>query len=420
MTPPRIFISHSAQEAASNAVLQALFDGLTAEGFDVFLDRERVLLGSRWRDDIQFWLDGCHGALLLLSQSAIEDSVWVRYEASVLGQRRVSSPSFPLLPVYLPPMSPAVVTTGPFEPMQLHEVQGPTSDDPNDILRKALDFFTPLKSMCEPTPLHLLEEVIARELRPFAVNPRHLEQARKQLGLPPEMWNPRIDPSLRLAQALFKVDAVKLGKVARLFQAFLEQPTIERILKIVTPFLWVDPGAARCLAEVVERKPYGRSACINASSITFTGDMYSMRACRSYPPGWAPVAVDGVTSGLLEELIVSICRNTAPRLGLQPDATQEEINQELAALQETYQQDGIFVVSLPPPLIREEMLHALQAEFPHISFLVFSGAKLPEDSWAQGSIERLLPMLQPGEESQAEKAYETTLTMLLKNKGNPP
>ena len=106
MTRARIFISHSckdveiaddvpfededrpAQAAAQYARhIRDEVERLLGDDFEVLLDRKLLDPGDRWSIKLKRWLGECDGAVLLLSEDAIE-SKWVLQEATILTWRR--------------------------------------------------------------------------------------------------------------------------------------------------------------------------------------------------------------------------------------------------------------------------------------------------------------------------------------------
>src|ERR1700733_13590946 len=64
----RIFISYARKDGASLA--QRLQSDLTNEGFDTWLDTQRIAGGALWSADIEREVDGRHLTLALLSPSS--------------------------------------------------------------------------------------------------------------------------------------------------------------------------------------------------------------------------------------------------------------------------------------------------------------------------------------------------------------
>jgi len=94
MLRPRIFISHSNNDAATPPYLESLTSSLTAANFDVLVDRHRLQPGAEWRRDIYCCLGICHAAIILLSKAANDpNSIWVPRETNILLWRRTIDPS---------------------------------------------------------------------------------------------------------------------------------------------------------------------------------------------------------------------------------------------------------------------------------------------------------------------------------------
>ena len=109
-----VFISHSCNQnpAAFPAGdprrvrlerARAVRSAITAkikQGFDVWLDSDRLRAGDPWRLEIFRAMYRCSAAVLLLDEDAFA-SPWVRQEATILNFRRRLSPSFVLIPLLL-------------------------------------------------------------------------------------------------------------------------------------------------------------------------------------------------------------------------------------------------------------------------------------------------------------------------------
>jgi hypothetical protein len=65
---PAVFISHSAKnDPVALGLLDAIFDRLTAEGFDVLLDRKRLAAGYEWQKYLHTWMAHCRAGIILFS-----------------------------------------------------------------------------------------------------------------------------------------------------------------------------------------------------------------------------------------------------------------------------------------------------------------------------------------------------------------
>jgi len=78
MVKSRIFISHSAKELDTSEFLEKLYEKLKEDSaFDVLVDRERLIPGCKWRDEIYTWMGLCHGAVILLTKNLLSDKSYI-------------------------------------------------------------------------------------------------------------------------------------------------------------------------------------------------------------------------------------------------------------------------------------------------------------------------------------------------------
>ncbi|MCW5616673.1 MAG: toll/interleukin-1 receptor domain-containing protein, partial [Rhodocyclaceae bacterium] len=141
MTRARIFISHSCKdvEIADDVPFEDEADPrkqrlkyarhirdeverLLGDDFEVLLDRKLLDPGDRWPIKLLRWLGDCDGAVLLLSEDAIE-SKWVLQEATVLTWRRHLRPDFRLIPVRLGALTDEALAAAGFGPLQISDIQ---------------------------------------------------------------------------------------------------------------------------------------------------------------------------------------------------------------------------------------------------------------------------------------------------------
>ncbi|MEO5371217.1 MAG: toll/interleukin-1 receptor domain-containing protein [Magnetococcus sp. DMHC-1] len=107
---PLIFISYCTRSKPSVALGELLVKRLEEEKFDTFLDRYDMRpedqrsnedIAKRLRQEI----NQCHGAVVLLSKEAKDNSDWVFEETNFLMAKRFANPGFEVLPVLIFPIT---------------------------------------------------------------------------------------------------------------------------------------------------------------------------------------------------------------------------------------------------------------------------------------------------------------------------
>ncbi|MFI1844957.1 toll/interleukin-1 receptor domain-containing protein [Streptomyces microflavus] len=84
----RIFISHGAgRDADVRSVLENIVPRLTASGYDVFVDVEKLRAGDEWHEVLYREMYRCDAAIVLLGPETVAAPRWVRREAEVLVGR---------------------------------------------------------------------------------------------------------------------------------------------------------------------------------------------------------------------------------------------------------------------------------------------------------------------------------------------
>jgi TIR domain len=85
---PIFFISHSSGDLPDTDRTVQIRDRLAAiltdRGWGVFLDREAIRSGNRWRENIVFGLSQASAAVILFNEKAISRSNWVPAEGLIL------------------------------------------------------------------------------------------------------------------------------------------------------------------------------------------------------------------------------------------------------------------------------------------------------------------------------------------------
>ena len=170
MKRPLIFVSHTdRKDSDAEAFRSELYDGLEAAGFDLYLDERSLELGEAWARDIMVRLLGCHAGLILVSERALKPppagSAYMQYETTLLVGRRMASqlaqaqgapePTFPIIPILIPPVTAESFKGTWLEPTSLDEIQGGAAI--GDLVERIATRLAPIKTRLADTPLAALK-----------------------------------------------------------------------------------------------------------------------------------------------------------------------------------------------------------------------------------------------------------------------
>src|ERR1700749_2291423 len=180
---PIVFISHSAKDPLARDLLTRIYDALNSED-EVLLDRKGLEPNNEWRKELQTWLGLCQGAVLLLSEDAINNSKWVKKEATIISYRREMDNKFILVSVLIPPVTGDTLKHSDFEPLALNEIQM-ASGEVDEIVAQVLGTLKPLKSRGDnKTPLRKIELTVGKVLSELGEEGRDaiIRAAKEKLG----------------------------------------------------------------------------------------------------------------------------------------------------------------------------------------------------------------------------------------------
>ena len=112
--PLKLFVSHSLRlrdDETSDAQAQANWrlllylpgqiEQVYGSQLEVLVDHDALRAGDDWETVLHCLLWDCDAALIVFSCRAVEESDWVKLEATVLDSRAMNDPGFHLLPVLL-------------------------------------------------------------------------------------------------------------------------------------------------------------------------------------------------------------------------------------------------------------------------------------------------------------------------------
>lgn len=408
MRKPRIFISHSAREPTSGRFLTRLSGALDAAGFDVLVDRERLELGVDWRDELYTWMGLCHGAVILLSESACRaDSVWVPRETSILLWRRTLDPNFLIVPVYLDSVTPEHVQGGGFQDLGLTALQAVPRGTPKRMVEAVKARLGVLKSERPATPLECVAEQMAFLLREVPEDVIGAVSGATGVELGP--WSPGAEPRSLLALKLLQVSLSRAIDAIETLSAYLEEASADRLLALVAPG-WVDLRAARWIPDCAKCQDSKLPVALNAKSL-FSAEMYVRRAsCQPPKTSWPVYTISGVHGeGAVAELAGEIERCLIRAFGLTPDPLeQRSLAARLRGVLELRNRQGKPVfIALPFSPSMAKLLPELRRALPLVTFFLLTGDDFPAAEHLDTKlVRRLEPKLEPGAEQRAQDEYD--------------
>ena len=151
MSKPKLFISHSTNGLGlmdrSVLIREHLYSVLSKE-WDVFLDKERIKPGDKWRPEIIENLWQAQAGIILFNKKATK-SDWVTSEALILCFLKSMNPQFTLIPVLLDGKKIDDTCFKRYEPFQLNAIQNIQDDrtfEPEDFVKeKIIPYLDPKK-----------------------------------------------------------------------------------------------------------------------------------------------------------------------------------------------------------------------------------------------------------------------------------
>lgn len=373
---PKIFISHSAKDDLARKLLTYLFEGLCNDGFDVFVDREILQGGDGWRAKIKEWIWQCDAAIILLSKDALS-SDWVKYEATLLCQRREGNPgNFKLIPIYFPDVTPEIIKQK-MDPIQLNEIEGieiQTLKIDNKEIEKIL-----LKIKQQLAPL-LERDCIRNELEEYlnkiiyfnCQNEEVLKEICNSLDINITGSLMIKDLSLLITRALFELPGNigserfhKLTKVIKSIKPIIDNNRIKTIINILTPFCWVNPEIAVKIPFIAQCKSTPR-VVVWRRRWSLSELMHLYRAyCRTFI---RVVKISDSFSGEIKYDLMLIRSSLGSVLCYNPEVTNEEINQRILDLEA--KREAVFLV-IPAYSIDKDMVFEIIKNWPKLVVFLY-------------------------------------------------
>ncbi len=287
-----VFISHSSKRPETSALLEAVAGELRRRGYHPVYDRAEIRDGDEWATLLRYWLGHCEAAILLLSQEALTNSPWVRYEASLLSWRNALNARFRFITVVLDGIDKvALAQLGPLglgdRQLVVPQYQDLQAECAGVAARACAAFPDAAHiSWVEDRMLAWIEDVASLLRR---ADPAHVLRAARCLSVEADyLADADIHTWLAARMLLHRPD--ELVAACEALES-LPREMLEQLVERLAPN-WVDPGAAASVLALTE--PQGpRRLALNVASQD-TAEVVVRRAYCSRR-GFVLVCVSGVT-----------------------------------------------------------------------------------------------------------------------------
>jgi len=426
MGKPRVFLSHSSDKNPTGGVgllemeaRDATKLALEAAGFEVFLDRDELKAGDRWREVVNGWLGHCDLFVPLIWEKFLA-SPWCHYELSVGAFRQRMSPRFVIAPIKMMG-SEEIKKAGIAGPTQILDEQGVElrwRDELADAaLRKAAidgavaalvgDLQAKRKAgkigVEGETPL----EKTARRLKVLLgpISKPLAESGAQMLEHVSDGWTLDADPYQALAMRMAIIGLEGARPVLNdLFGEVQAEEARSDLLRVLAS-AWVDEAAIDAMEKLFSLGPAHRTIATQANTM-FTPAFYVWARRGARPSrGWTAMPVAWVPSGgdpqtAREDLCASALaalEKATKRTGAKPVKL---------VLKDKAKSDVRYFLVLPREGLSAGLLSALRAEFPEVGiFLVRASAQ--SDGLAETDVAYLAPDVDASLERRSIEDYRS-------------
>lgn len=407
----KLFISHSAHQAADKQILNQLIIRLEEADFLVYCDHKRLNPGDSWRHELYSAIGCCHAAIVLVTKEALDivSHPWVFKECSMLTIIKWSDKSFPIFPVAMTGVTADDIKHSPFEALHINEIQIASPDSLNLLIETITDRLRNIQCSAEDEPLYHHHKRIEAHLRSIT-DPEPLKEAIEYVDSELDSWDP-LDKEVRyrLARILLTLNPDQVIDALRGILPTLGEQRSAGLIDQLAPF-WLDLPAIAQLDNIVQyeqrmiqaeltgppqtqqrlRTAFG----LNALEV-LTARLHASRAgyLKKMPYTVIMLPEDsGIDDeGRYASHIIADVNQRSGRIGKSGQSLDTAMIQ-LAA------QQPIFVVV--PHGTAKEVVKNLRTRFWPFIFIVLTGQDKPGD-WNLKQFEMLEPQLKAGIEDQA-------------------
>jgi hypothetical protein len=396
MTVFKLFISHSSRlddpeisnDPDQNPNLKLLLDVIHdikneyGDAIEILVDKDEKGLpaGHDWEKRLNEWLAECHAAVILFSKRAIENSNWVKKEATILSWRRELDKNFLLIPILLQGQTtPDDLEKDLFGTLRISKDQCirdvNTGQDVLNGIKNALGEKETLQGKIRQTPFDRLQVVVAKLLAENS-DSNTLNDAWDELtGEDKPLWDPNAITqfSQALTRYLLRDNANSLANFTAVLNNIrpkVKQDNAKEIFEYVRS-LWVDAKSAGCIPQ---SKTHQKFLAQNGNQLpNFTFERYAERAWPMDNNYKIVSTSSNEESKLLEQIRAEF--KQSQRIALTPEQCDARINdyrRQIVIYIPAKTQDGGGL--LDDPLLRT----SLRQKYPKAIFVLGTGEQLPE------------------------------------------
>lgn len=381
---PIVFISHASADLPSTdrtvEIRDALFEVLSSRGWEVYLDRETLRPGDRWRASILYNLARAKAGVVLFNQKALEKSSWVKAEALILCFHKSVDPRFQLIPVMLEKTTLRDAGFAEYEPFELNEIQEHKDSDtgvaPDVVAAKIADRLDPKRAealassnWCVRVRTCLCEVKDALALEQ-AAGKLKLDVETRATVMPPELAQGQLREAIvTMLHHCAPLEAIPA--IVEIYRALNDSK--RRELEKYVLAKWVPNESVEILLTAARQR--ARLGLLTIEGIAANVlDQYRNRAkieIQAPEPPWifsVSAAVGEAEEAILYHVEQTIRKEMVPR----PYYDENGIELPLArAIDEKVlkSEAHVAICMLPPECSRSEVLRRLRAEYPKIIFV---------------------------------------------------
>lgn len=415
----RVFISHSATGEPETELLRDELAAALRTEFDVRVDRDDLEPGDMWRSKINWWLGGCHAAVVLLTPKAL-DSAYVFYELSVLASRA----DVWLFPVLLggvddktlkdkKQLEPTLVRerNGIIDSRDVDESDLVGLDDAERARRKRARLVEFIKNallakqdkMGGSTPADEQSDGIAGHLEGLRSRPARASRHLTDLDPQADTWEQGGDIIVKLSHRLMSAGVDGAASVlANMIDDIGAEAVLDIFGRVATS--WVDLKAAGYVKSTATAADLARRALAVNGKKALIAKLYVQRASgRSFRFNWSVAESSGVLSEAApDDLKAQVEASLRAALNVKPTRS---LDAELKNF-ERIMREPVFV-TLQAAGVNSKMMEELRKAFPTVTFFFLAGRDPAHKGALEGvNVEFISPELEEGFEENFCDVYD--------------